>query len=166
MGAPNVFEPSFEPDQEPAGFFRRRSYVGRDAGAERLGATLMELPPGKTASPYHFHTANEEMLVVIAGRPSLRTPEGWRELEPGEVVAFPLGERGAHQVSNFTDEPVRYLFVSEMIGPEVCVYPDSGKIGALEAAPGPGATGWRELHRSADAVDYWEGEAPPARPDG
>ncbi len=51
MWGPNVYEPSFEPDQERAGFLRRRSYVGRDAGAERLGATLMELPPGKTASP-------------------------------------------------------------------------------------------------------------------
>jgi uncharacterized cupin superfamily protein len=158
---PNIFDPSFEPDEEHAGFLRRRSFIGRDAGAERLGATLLELPPGRSATPYHWHCANEEMLIVVAGRPSLRTPAGWRELQPGEVVAFRRGEQGAHQVANFGDEPARFLFVSEMIGPEVAVYPDSGKIGAREAAPGPGATGLWELHRSADAVDYWEGEKPP-----
>lgn len=161
MGAANVFEPSFEPDEEHHGFLRRRSFVGRDAGSERLGATLMELPPGRTASPYHYHHANEEMLIVVGGRPSLRTPAGWRELAPGEVVAFPLGETGAHQVSNFGEDPARYLIVSEMIGPELAVYPDSGKVGVRESAPGPRATGRWELHRSEQSLDYWDGEAPP-----
>jgi uncharacterized cupin superfamily protein len=158
---PNIFDPAFEPDDEHAGFLRRRYFVGRDAGAERLGATLFELPPGRTASPYHWHHANEEMLVVVAGRPSLRTPEGWRELAAGEVVSFPVGERGAHQVSNFADEPARYLFISQMIGPEVAVYPDSDKIGVREQAPGPRASGLWQLHRSSEAVDYWDGETPP-----
>jgi len=163
VAGPNVFDSSFEPDEGEHGFLRRRSFVGRDAGAQRLGATLMELPPGATASPYHWHHANEEMMIVLSGRPSLRTPDGRRELAEGEVVAFPLGEAGAHQVSNFTDDPVRYLFLSEMIGPELVVYPDSDKIGVREQAPGPGAAGRWELHRSGDAVDYWDGEFPPSR---
>ena len=164
MAAPNIYDPSFEPDEEHHGFFRRRCFAGRDAGAQRLGATLLELPPGKTATPYHWHHANEEMMIVVSGRPSLRTRDGWRELCEGEVVAFPLGEAGAHQVSNFTAEPVRYLFVSEMVAPELVVYPDSGKIGAREDAPGPGASGRWELHRSANQVDYWDGEEPPDHP--
>jgi len=84
---------------------------------------------------------------VIAGRPSLRTPEGWRELEPGEVVAFPLGERGAHQASNFSEEPARYLFVSEIDRPGADRVPRLGEdrgargragtagFGAARAAP-------------------------------
>jgi uncharacterized cupin superfamily protein len=164
VAGPNVFDPSFEPDEEVSGFLRRRSVVGRDAGADRLGATLRELPPGRTATPYHFHYANEEMLVVVAGRPSLRTPEGWRELAPGEVVAFPIGERGAHQVANFSAEPCRYLLISEKVEPEVCVYPDSGKVGFWEKENNRGEDGHHEIHRSADAVDYWEGERPPAGP--
>ena len=162
MAGPNVFDPAFEPDEEQHGFLRRRSFVGRDAGGRRLGATLMELPPGRTASPYHWHHANEEMLIVVSGRPSLRTPSGLRELAEGEVVAFPLGEAGAHQVSNFTGAAVRYLIVSEMIAPEVAMYPDSGKLGVREQAPGPRASGLWQVHRSDEAVDYWDGEKPPA----
>jgi uncharacterized cupin superfamily protein len=43
--------------------------------------------------------ANEEMLLVVRGRPHMRGPVGWRKLHEGEVVAFPLGERGAHNRS-------------------------------------------------------------------
>ena len=93
------------------------------AGAERLGASLYEVEPGQANAPYHWHTANEEMLLVVAGRISLRTPKGTRELEAGEVVAFPRGERGAHQVVGAGDGPARYLIVSEMRGPEIVRLP-------------------------------------------
>ena len=61
---------------------------------------MYEIPPGNANCPYHYHFANEELLIVLRGRPHLRTPDGWRQLEEGEVVAFPIGERGAHQVVN------------------------------------------------------------------
>jgi uncharacterized cupin superfamily protein len=76
------------------------------------------------------------MLIVLAGRPSLRTPSGWRELPAGEVVAFPVGEQGAHQIVNRGDEPVRALVVTTMIAPEVNLYPDRGKLQAATRAPG------------------------------
>jgi uncharacterized cupin superfamily protein len=164
---PNVHEPEFEPDAEPgAGFFHRRARLGREAGGERLGASLFELPPGTAPFPYHGHFGNEEMLVVLQGRPSLRTPEGWRELDDGEVVAFPRGERGAHQVANFGEEPARVLIVSEMNGPDVLLYPDSNKVGAREGPPGGAAKGFWKNFRSEDAVDYWAGERPPEPPRG
>ncbi len=103
----NVFEPEFDADQERPGFTYRRAKVGRQAGARELGASVYEIPPREATFPYHAHTANEEMLIVLAGRPSLRTPEGWRDLEPGEVVAFPASPDGAHQIQNRTTEPVR-----------------------------------------------------------
>ena len=159
--APNIFEPSFEPDDEEAGFFQRRARVGRQAGAQRLGASLYELPPGRAAWPYHLQYANEEMLIVLSGRPSLRTPEGWRELAEGEVVAFPRGDRGAHQVVNRSDANVRMLVVSEMNAPELSVYPDSGKVASFAVAPGSDEEGLKELFRLSDAVDYWDGENPP-----
>ena len=80
---------------------------------------------------------------MVAGRPSLRTPDGWRELVPGDVVAFPVGAGGAHQVSNFGDEPCRYLLISEKVGPEICVYSDSGKVGFWEKENNRGTTGTR-----------------------
>ncbi len=157
----NVFEPEWEAgDKEwPAGYDGRFAQVGRVAGSESLGASIYETPPGNSLNPYHWHAANEEMLVVISGRPTLRTPDGERELAEGEVVAFPVGERGAHKLINRTDEPTRVLIVSEMNAPDVCVYPDSGKVMAREQAPGTQATGLRALFRLEDEVDYWEGEA-------
>jgi uncharacterized cupin superfamily protein len=159
--APNVYEPEFDAEQDEPGFRWRRARLGRQAGAERLGASLIELTPGEAAFPFHFHFGNEELLVVVEGHPSLRTPDGWRKLEPGEVVAFPTGERGAHQVANRSDEPARILTVSEMAAPDVIVMPDSGKVQARENAPGAPDPGLWQIFRSADSVDYLEGEEPP-----
>jgi uncharacterized cupin superfamily protein len=80
-------------------------------------------------------------------------------LEPGEAVRFALGESGAHQVLNRTGETVRFLAVSSHGRPDVVVYPDAGKVGVGERLPRGG--GLRAFFRHADAVDYWEGEAPP-----
>ena len=164
----NVHEPNFDAGEERPGFEFRRARLGRQAGAERLGASLYEVPPGKACFPYHSHTANEEMLIVLRGRPSLRTPDGWRELAEGEVVSFPAGPRGAHQVQNRTDEDVRFLMISEMRAPEVNLYPDSGKIGAMERAPGspPAADAFVGFFRRDAATDYWEGEPEPEGSDG
>jgi uncharacterized cupin superfamily protein len=133
---PNVFEPRFDAEQDEAPFTWRRSRIGRQAGAEQLGASLFELPPGASSFPLHVHHANEELLVVLAGRPTLRTLDGERELSPGEVAAFPTGRRGAHRIDNRSGEPVRFLIVSTMIAPEVNEYPDSGKLWARDFAPG------------------------------
>jgi uncharacterized cupin superfamily protein len=105
------------------------------------------------------------MLIVLVGRPSLRTPSGWRRLQPGEVVAFPAGENGAHQLANPSDEPVRALVVSTMIAPEVNLYPDSGKLQAATRAPGAAGEGFQEAFRRKDATDYWHGEEPPGSAD-
>lgn len=103
----------------------------RLARGQRLGATLYELPPGATGGLYHFHHGNEELLVVLQGRPTLRTPEGERELASGEVVHFGLGASGAHQVKNPGSEPVRYLVASNLASPDVVEYPDSGQLSAM-----------------------------------
>ena len=99
--------------------------------AERpgLGVTLYELDPGNFVV-YHFHHAWEELLVVLRGRPTLRTPAGERQLGEGESVYFPLGADGAHGLRNETDQPVRYLMASTISSPEVCEYPDLKQITA------------------------------------
>jgi uncharacterized cupin superfamily protein len=162
---PNVYDPEFNATDDRPGFSFNDVWIGVQAGCENLGASLYELPPGEAICPYHAHLANEEMLLVIAGAPSLRTPDGWRALSPGEVVAFPVGERGAHQVQNRSAQPARVLMVSEMRGPEVCLYPDSGKVSARERPAGRPVDGTlRKIFRAADEVDYWEGESPPQSP--
>ena len=136
---------------EAAGFLHRRISVGVELGAELLGCTVYELPPGERVFPYHWHLGNEEWLIAVSGRPTLRTPEGERELAPGDVVAFPEGEGGAHDVANRTGEPVRVAIFSTLRQGH-CFYPDSDKVGA-----GPPED--RRYYRRSDAVDYWDGEA-------
>jgi len=94
-----------------------------------LGATVSELGPGNFVV-YHFHHAWEELLIVLRGRPLLRTPEGERRLEEGDSVYFAVGAEGAHGLRNDTDAPVRYLMVSTLSSPEVVEYPDLGQITA------------------------------------
>jgi uncharacterized cupin superfamily protein len=120
---------------------------------------MWQLPPGEAAYPYHYHYAEEELLLVLDGRPSLRTPDGWRELAEGEIVAFLRGERGGHQLVNRSGQTVRFLAFSTSGEPDVVIYPDSGKLGAFEWLPEGG--GLRAMFRMADAVDYHDGEQPP-----
>jgi uncharacterized cupin superfamily protein len=125
MSSPNVFEPEWEIEL-PEPFRLRGMRLGPRVGAQRLGATLYEMEPGGAVSPYHVHHANEEMLLVVAGRPSLRTPEGTRELAPGDVVAFKAGPEGAHRVFNGSGEPARVLLISTMVFPEIAEHLDTG----------------------------------------
>jgi uncharacterized cupin superfamily protein len=80
--------------------------------------------------PFHFHHGSEELLVVLRGRPTLRTGAGSRELVEGEAVHVPAGPEGVHGVSNETSYPVRYLMASTLVSPEVAEYPDLGQITA------------------------------------
>jgi uncharacterized cupin superfamily protein len=155
----NIYEPEYDEPREQHGFRARRARLSRQAGSERLGLSVWELPPGEAAYPYHHHLGEEELLVVLEGRPDLRTPDGWRQLRRGEVVAFPRGEDGAHQLANRSEQTVRFLAFSTNGDPDIVLYPDSGKVSAAERRPDGG--GLRELFRLVDAVDYYDGESPP-----
>jgi uncharacterized cupin superfamily protein len=160
MSEPNVFEPDFDAEQDKQPFSWRRARIGRQAGADKLGASLFEIPPGASSFPLHVHHANEEMIVVLAGRPTLRTLKGERELAPGEVVACRTGGDGAHRIDNRSEEPARVLIVSTMIAPEVNEYPDSGKVWARNFAPGgePVEDALDVLARPDPELDYLDGE--------
>jgi uncharacterized cupin superfamily protein len=149
---PNVNRPEFNDSREHAGFRARRAKVGHQAGAVKTGLSYWEVDPGEAAYPYHAHLAEEEITVVLEGRPSLRTPDGWRELEPGEVVVFPTGERGAHQIVNKSDGPVRFLSFSNSGAPEIVIQLDAGKYGVRD-----GGSQTTEWFRRDDAVEYFEG---------
>jgi uncharacterized cupin superfamily protein len=152
---PNLNEPQFDDTRDQPGFRARRAKMGFQGGAVKTGLSFWEIDPGEAAYPYHAHLTEEEIIVVMRGRPSLRTPEGWRDLVEGEVVVFPTGERGAHQIVNNTDETVRFLAFSNSGEPEIVIQIDAGKVGAFERpADGGGMKLW---FREADAVEYFHG---------
>jgi uncharacterized cupin superfamily protein len=159
--APNIYAPEWDHKEDKRGFRIRDAWIAHHAGSEHLGGGLYELDPGQASFAYHWHAANEEMLIVLRGTVTLRAPDGERPVSEGEVVAFPRGARGAHQMINDTDEPVRFIVFSEMRGPDINGYPDVGKLGVRDEAPGSGRGGIRLSFLESDAVDYWHGDAPP-----
>ena len=88
-----------------------------------LGASLYELERGNFMI-FHIHHGSEELLLVLRGRPTLRTLDGERQLEEGEAVHFSAGPEGGHEIRNDTDEPVRYVVAGIRVSPEVIEYPD------------------------------------------
>jgi uncharacterized cupin superfamily protein len=128
--------------------------------AGKLAVRVYEVLPGQTQCPYHFHHGNDELILVLSGRPTLRTPDAERELEPGDAVPFPAGREGAHQVVNRTDEPTRYAIAACHVTPEVVEHVDSGKLLAMAHSESQSGGPLWTIHRLGDAVDYFEGEKP------
>ena len=149
----NLRGDEWDREEERPGWRSKDAWVGAHIDAELIGASMYELEPGNRLWPYHTHHANEEWMIVLRGRPTLRAPDGEQELAEGDVVAFPRGEGGAHQVSNHTDEPIRILMLSTLVSPDLVEYLDSGKIAAVDAK---GKRIFR-MRRGPD-VDYWDGE--------
>src|SRR5256714_127315 len=99
-------------ENDGGGYRHQVAAVGRQLGASLLGGSVYELPPGEKTWPYHYELGCEEWLIVLSGRPTLRSPDGEEELEPGELAVFPEGPAGAHLVENRTEEPCRILILS------------------------------------------------------
>jgi uncharacterized cupin superfamily protein len=125
---PNVFDPEFDSSSDRPGFAWRRAQVGSQAGARQLGASLYHLDPGESTFPTHWHHANEELLIVVAGTATLVGAGREEELAAGDVVAFPVGPEGTHRIENRGEAPCDVLLVSTLRSPEVVEYPDSGKV--------------------------------------
>jgi len=142
----NLFDPDWDAERDQDGFRWRRALLGRQTGARQLGASLFAVPPGGATFPLHAHLHNEELLLVLAGRPTLVTERGERELAEGEVTAFPAGRDGAHRLENRTDGEVRLVLVSTMLAPEVNLMLEDGTAWVRDYVPG--------TERPADAVDF------------
>lgn len=139
--------------EERPGWRSKDAWVGARIGSELIGGSMYEVEPGQKLWPYHTHHGNEEWLIVVRGRPTLRTPEGEQELGEGDVVCFPRGKAGAHQVRNDTDSSIRVLMLSTLLAPDIVEYLDTGKVSALD---GRGERLFRT--RLGPEVEYWEDE--------
>jgi uncharacterized cupin superfamily protein len=146
-------EQEWDTESEQDGYRHKRVAIGPKLGAELLGGSLYELPSGEGSWPYHYELGCEEWLIAVSGRPTLRGPDGERELQPGDVAVFPEGPAGAHAVVNRTAEPCRVLIVSSKAPIAIVHYPESGKVGIWTKAEG-----YQTLLRADATVDYWDGE--------
>ena len=133
---------------------RRARRGSKGSGVVQLKSGAGDLPPGERTWPYHWEDGCEEWVLAVSGRPTLRGPDGERELSPGDIAVFPEGPEGAHAISNDTDEPCRVLILSSKAPIAVVHYPESGKVGIWTKAGG----GYQSMLRADATVDYWEGE--------
>ena len=127
---------------------RYRALTDRGGGS-RVGVAVEELPPGKQSCPAHYHLLEEEHLLVLGGRATLRLGEETHEIGPGDYVCFPAGRKAAHCLVNHGAVPCRFVIIGERNPNDVVVYPDSGKVKVRLLG---------ENYRADVTVDYWEGE--------
>ena len=121
-------------------------------GAQNSLVSVYEIPPHKSAYPYHFHHNNEETFYILSGEGVLRTPDGERKVSAGEFLFFPTGPAGAHKLTNSSDtENLVYIDFDVVHDVDITIYPDSEKIGVW-------GMGINQLYPQAEAVDYYDGE--------
>jgi uncharacterized cupin superfamily protein len=129
-----------------------RTMIGQAVGAKLTGLSLYELPPGEAAWTYHYELNREEWVIVVEGEVVVRTPNGDRQLRAGDIVCFPPGEEGAHQVRNDSDAVARFAMPSSWAGEGyVAIRPDSNT--ALIVGPG-----FRRIVPLDEDLEYWDRE--------
>ena len=130
--------------------FIRRQFVRRGE-AESTLVGIYEIPPGKAAYPYHYHLKDEETFFILRGEGTLRTPEGERSVRAGDLLFFPAGSEGAHQLLNTGSGDLVYIDFDVIHDLDAAVYPDSGKIGLW-------GKGVNRVYPMDANVDYYSGE--------
>ncbi len=153
-----------EPQGQEKGtrFGHAMRWLGMATGGRGIGCSWIEVPPGRTAFPLHYHCANEEALFVLGGEGTLRIGKETVLLRQGDYVTFPPGEEYAHQLTNTGKTPLQYLALSTLQTTEIVGYPESEKVGAANFAfdsSGKPTVRLRALfRRSSQVTDYYDGE--------
>ena len=130
--------------------------LGAGTAARKLGLSVDTVPPGKQSCPYHLHHAQEEMFVIIEGSGTLRVAGQRLPIKAGDVIFIPPGPEYPHHIINTSGAPLKYLSISTKDYPEICEYPDSGKVMAQGFVDGKNTV--RAIHPRSTEVDYWDGE--------
>ena len=131
-------------------YFRRKFIPYGES--EHTVASVYEIPPGKSAYPYHYHHKNEETFYILSGEGILKTPDGERQVKAGELLFFPTGPEGAHKITNSSEtEMLTYIDFDVVHEVDITIYPESEKIGVW-------GMGINQLYPQAEAVDYYDGE--------
>ena len=125
------------------------SRANKGVNPQNLNFDLRKLYPGQCSAPYHFHRYAEELFVILEGSATLRSPNGLEVVTSGDMMFFEMGESGAHQLYNHTEEVCLFLDIRTYLGFDLCEYPDSNK---LLIAPS------MECYDKSAQVEYFKGE--------
>ena len=131
--------------------YTRRKFIPF-RGARNTVVSVYEIPPLKSAYPYHYHHKNEETFFVLSGEGILKTPDGERKVAAGELIFCPTGPAGAHKLTNSSEtENLVYIDFDAVHDVDIAVYPDSDKLGIW-------GMGINKIFPQSGNVDYYDGE--------
>ena len=156
----NIEDVEWQERRSPKGKFGRRAKnisvaLGRDADSLDLlkrwpfDLALVSIPKGKLLCPYHSHSAESEMYLVVSGKGKVRDKDGWTEVDAGDAFFFGPGE--AHQLCNAGEEDFTYYVIADNPRGDTCHYPDSGKFAVCKE-------GNEETIVKGTEADYFDGE--------
>ena len=128
----NLFDPETKHKQS-FGFGKATVSQPQNIGGQ-LFVSFYTLQPGDANYPYHYHTSSEELYYIISGTGTLTTPSGDKTVREGDVIMFPVGAGGAHQLINTSDAPLVYLDVDTATQAEVVFYPNKGDFSIITPA--------------------------------
>lgn len=103
---------------------REKRALGDTLGLTAIGVNLSTLFPGKASSMRHWHTKEDELVYVIEGEVVLITDEGEQVLRAGMCCGFPAAKACGHQLVNRSNEPARYLEISNRDPADTAEYTD------------------------------------------
>ncbi len=118
-------------DRPIAGRWYRR--LGPANGLREMGVSHVTLKPGAWSSQRHWHRAEDEFVVMIAGEAVLIDDAGEHAMRAGDCATFPKGEQNGHHLVNRSDADCVFIAVSA--GDENA---DSGEYPDIDMVFGPG----------------------------
>ena len=155
----SIHELALEPFAHGDHFESLDAGLSEQLGLTQIGAAYCEVPPGKSACPFHVHHVEDEMFIILEGNGVYRFGDSSYQIKPGDVLGAPRGgPEFAHKITNTGNTPLKYLAISSKADTEVCEYPDSGKFLVSSRRSLGRRNSLRFIGRLADSTDYWEGE--------
>jgi uncharacterized cupin superfamily protein len=103
---------------------RAKRALGDPFGLTQFGVNLVRLPPGCWSSQRHWHSHEDEFVMVVEGELVLVTDAGEQTLGPGMVAGFAAGRDDGHHLINRSDRPATYVEVGSRSEVDEVVYSD------------------------------------------
>jgi uncharacterized cupin superfamily protein len=99
--------------------------LGRAAGLTTIGVNVTRLPPGVWSGQRHWHSHEDELVLVLEGELVLVSDDGEEPMRAGDYAAFKAGDPNGHVLINRSDRDAVLLEIGTH-DPEHdrCVYPD------------------------------------------
>lgn len=146
----NAVSPKHKNEHKDYEYYKKVIVSGESGG--QCDVSIYEVPPGKAAYPYHYHTKNEEVFYILSGAGTLKTPSVEHAVKSGDILAFPANEKGAHKLINSSEtETLIYLDFDTYNSPEISHLVDSSKVVVY-------GRGFRKIFKEESEVGYYEGE--------